>query len=475
MLVALWGRRKVAGLASDTIDRRRVGWLGWVLRLFGGLALLAVLAFGALFAVYAFSVLPQEKAEQRREAAFARLTGPARRLAIYDTFVAQVDQHYYDQQFSGFDWPKLKREWRARAATARDDQLLYTDVFVQVAQTFPASHVTVFMAPDPPRGPAAPTQPAGAITPPCSPRDMGMQFVQIRRSRGVPYVVGEVWPGSPAAGAGVSPGWVVEPPWTITDSVDHGKFKAVFFTLEPAEMHRFEATVDLALPTSVRNPAQAQSFPDARRRRIELNYSCGAPDLPFETRRLAGGARYIRFDAFQPAVVDQVKAALGQADQHGVVLDLRSNPGGYPLLALNALLPPRQLVFFERDAKGLHPRSTDSSTRPYEGPLAVLIGPGSMSAAEITAAALKRAGRAILIGRRTNGSVLSSRTFALPDGGQVQLPVSDVLTPDRQRLEGVGVAPDIEVYPTATEIQAGRDPALERAEQALQAVPHGGR
>ena len=97
----------------------------------------------------------------------------------------------------------------------------------------------------------------------------------------------------------------------------------------------------------------------------------------------------------------------------------------------------------------------------------VLIGPRSTSAAEIVADAVKVNHRGLLIGRITNGSVLNSGSFPLPDGGSVTIPVCDFMGPDKKRIEGVGVEPDIEIIPTLNDIRAGHDLVLERAEREL--------
>ncbi len=414
----------------------------------GGVATLPILAFIGLFAFFClFVYLPQ----QYEAFAFARLSGSARRLAIYDAFAKQIDQHYYDQSFSGFDWPNLRRAWRSKAATEPDDVGLYDDVFVQIVQRFPTSHVAV-TAPSTliaHAKAAATTNPSGAI---CTERDAGMEIVPIRRG-GVGLVVGEVWPASPAARAGVTPGWVV-PSGQWSRVRGGGQFRGVFAPLTPIQMHAFEEGSTVQVATS-------------GLQRVEFQYSCGVPVKPFETRRLPGGALYIRFDAFEAPILNKVEAALRTAGDHGVVLDLRGNPGGFSKLGLNLLLPQSKPIYFDRNSTGRHLISTDTRNWRYTGPLVVLIGPASASAAEITAAALKREHRAVIIGRRTNGSVLGARSFPLPDGGAVEIPVEDVEMLDGQRLESVGVAPDIEVFPTLADLRAGIDPALVRAEREL--------
>jgi carboxyl-terminal processing protease len=272
---------------------------------------------------------------------------------------------------------------------------------------------------------------------------------RVRRGKFVSFIVGEVWPASAAARAGVTPGSLVG-----SGQWGEGRFKAALIQLTPDQTHLFENTGSV-------------QFSGHALQTIEFQYPCGAPDEPFETRRLPSGALYIRFDAFEAPILNRVEAALKTAGDHGVVLDLRHNPGGYVDQALDFLLPGSIPTYIYLDSYGKHPIYTEKSTWRYGGPLVVLVGPASASAAEITAAVLKHEHRAVIIGRRTNGSVLGSIAFPLPDGGKVQVPVSDVEMLDGQRLEDVGVAPDIEVFPGLADLRAGIDPALVRAEREL--------
>jgi carboxyl-terminal processing protease len=100
---------------------------------------------------------------------------------------------------------------------------------------------------------------------------------------------------------------------------------------------------------------------------------------------------------------------------------------------------------------------------PYVGPLAVLVGPGSASSAEILAYSLQHYGRARLFGETTAGVVIASQFFRLRDGGELQLGTFDFRTLDGKRLEGNGVKPDEEVKRTLPAVRAGRDEVLAAA------------
>ncbi|HWO10727.1 MAG TPA: S41 family peptidase [Polyangiaceae bacterium] len=94
-------------------------------------------------------------------------------------------------------------------------------------------------------------------------------------------------------------------------------------------------------------------------------------------------------------------------------------------------------------------------------------------AAEIAAAAVQDHRRGRLVGRVTNGSVLNSRKYPLPDGGMMMVPVKDFHRAGNRRIEGVGVEPDVWIMPTIEDVRAGRDAALDKAIEELQSLKTG--
>jgi len=189
------------------------------------------------------------------------------------------------------------------------------------------------------------------------------------------------------------------------------------------------------------------------------------------TQVLSNEVTYLRFDVFETMdVVEKALAAIDDAGPAGIVIDLRRNPGG-SLLHLQrvagALLGDDVLLGTRRVANAAEPMKSWRFAKPYQGPLVVLIGPSTGSAAEILAAAVQDQRRGKLIGRPTNGSVIPAEWFELPDGGRMMIPVSDFVRSDERRIEGAGVQPDIWVLPTIDDVRADRDPALERALREL--------
>jgi len=112
------------------------------------------------------------------------------------------------------------------------------------------------------------------------------------------------------------------------------------------------------------------------------------------------------------------------------------------------------LIAFWRDAQAN--RLTRIQFQPmaphYTGPVYVLLSAKTASAAEMAADAFKTSGRAMLIGEKTQGQMLSQKMYDLPQGLQLSLPIADYYSVRMGRIEGVGVTPDV-ATPSADAMQ----------------------
>ena len=95
----------------------------------------------------------------------------------------------------------------------------------------------------------------------------------------------------------------------------------------------------------------------------------------------------------------------------------------------------------------------------------MLVNGGTRSGKEVLAYGFKKYGIGEVIGTPTARAVLASSAFLMGNGDLLLLAVDDVLV-DGQRLEGVGVAPTIEIS-FDDRYSAGKDPQLDRAVQVL--------
>ncbi len=140
------------------------------------------------------------------------------------------------------------------------------------------------------------------------------------------------------------------------------------------------------------------------------------------------------------AALDARRAPIG-----GIVLDLRSNPGGLLDQAVevaNLFLAGGRIIA----TAGRHPDSNqvfDATTgEPGEAlPMVVLINGRSASAAEIVAAALADRGRALTVGATTYGKGSVQTIVRLPNGGEMIVTWAHLYTPSGRSLNGTGVIP----------------------------------
>ncbi len=116
---------------------------------------------------------------------------------------------------------------------------------------------------------------------------------------------------------------------------------------------------------------------------------------------------------------------------------------------------------FGRDER----RNAPPQARSFRGRSAMLVNGGTRSAAEMFAHGYRLEQLGPLIGTRTAGAVSAAQVQRLPGNLLMYVAVAGI-TIDGERLEGVGVAPDIEVnrpIPYAD----GADPVLEKALEVL--------
>jgi carboxyl-terminal processing protease len=188
-----------------------------------------------------------------------------------------------------------------------------------------------------------------------------------------------------------------------------------------------------------------------------------------EIRVLDNGIAYLRLWEFNDRAASLIHAnleSLLQSKPRGLILDLRSNPGGYLHIVeqvANEFIP-EGLILIERSSNGAETRHEVSGNGiATEIPLVVLVDGGSASASEILAGAIQDHKRGILIGERTYGKGSVQVTERLSDGSGLAVTIRRWYTPADRAIDGTGLTPDIEVKIAQEDLEAQRDPQLERA------------
>ena len=169
------------------------------------------------------------------------------------------------------------------------------------------------------------------------------------------------------------------------------------------------------------------------------------------SRMLEPGYGYVRISTFQADTgadfqkhLDQLQA-LGKLG--GLVLDLRSNPGGLLISAVQVAddLLDKGNIVTTRGRIAISDAKFDATPGDRLGgaPVVVLVDAGSASAAEVLAGALRDNGRARVVGSRTFGKGSVQTVLPLDNGDSVKLTTARYYTPSGKSIQASGIVPDV--------------------------------
>ena len=204
--------------------------------------------------------------------------------------------------------------------------------------------------------------------------------------------------------------------------------------------------------------------------RANIELKSVSTKLP-ENVKIAPNVGYIRLSSFiSRTATDEFKKALEQnKDKDGLIIDLRSNPGG---LLTNAIyiadffLDSKVIVStVDRDGYKETQRSTKATIS--DKPLVVIINGGSASASEILSGALKDNKRAVIVGKKSFGKGLVQEINRMPDGAAMHITIQKYLTPSGTDINKKGIVPDIEVDYTKEDVDKKIDPQIAKANEVL--------
>lgn len=205
---------------------------------------------------------------------------------------------------------------------------------------------------------------------------------------------------------------------------------------------------------------------DIERRKVE------SPTVNYEV--YDNGMGYIQITEFDDITLDQFTEALAVcrgSDVKGLILDLRSNPGGNlnTVVDIARELLPEGLIVYTEDRYGKRTEYSCDGTKELKMPLVVLINGNSASASEILAGAIKDYGIGTLVGTTSYGKGIVQRIISLQDGSAVKLTVSSYFTPKGNNIHGIGIEPDIVCeFDSESYYEKEIDNQLEEAKKVLQ-------
>ena len=154
----------------------------------------------------------------------------------------------------------------------------------------------------------------------------------------------------------------------------------------------------------------------------------------------------------------------------GLVIDLRSNPGGNlsTVTDMLKLLLPEGTIVSTKDKYGNTEEITCDGTHEFTKPLAVLVNQYSASASEIFCGAVQDYGTGTIVGTTTYGKGVVQQLLDLGDGTCLKLTIAEYYTPSGRSINGTGVTPDVEVEYEYNAQDPEADNQLDRALEIVQ-------
>ncbi len=219
-----------------------------------------------------------------------------------------------------------------------------------------------------------------------------------------------------------------------------------------------ELTKDMTLLEAVkrmRGPQGSQVTISVRREGVDhfLDISLTREVIQIKSvksKLLEPGYGYIRLTQFQDRTTADLEAAIARFGQDGqelkgLVLDLRSNPGGLLSQAVKVadVFLDSGMIVYTKGRINTQQQKYLAHPGGHTGfPLVVLVNNGSASASEIVAGAVQDHGRAVVLGTQTFGKGSVQTILPLEDGAALRLTTAMYYTPNGRSIQVTGVEPD---------------------------------
>ena len=237
---------------------------------------------------------------------------------------------------------------------------------------------------------------------------------------------------SPAYKAGILPGDII----TKVDGVSYtgeqlteasNKIKGEIGTKVKLEILRNDETIELEIT----------------REHIKINH--------VESKILNNNIGYIEFNSFDDGCSDEFKEKVEELKSKNItslIIDIRNNGGGLVDEAIKIadyIVEKDATLLITKDKIGEEEITKAEIDQIIDVPIVVLTNRSSASASEILAGALKDNGKATIVGEKTYGKGVIQELLTLTDGSGLKITTSEYYTPNRNKINEVGITPDVEV------------------------------
>lgn len=196
-----------------------------------------------------------------------------------------------------------------------------------------------------------------------------------------------------------------------------------------------------------------------------------------ESEMLDEQTGYISLLTFDEGCSDEFEANMDELINQGatkIIFDLRYNTGGLVDEALDIVdlfVDKGDTTLIEMDSKGNETVTTSETDKKYDVELVILINEYTASSSEIVTGALVDNEVATTVGTLTYGKGVIQNVYSLSDGSVLKLTTAEYYTPNKNKINKVGITPDYEVEldeELTNEDGTIVDTQLEKAREILQ-------
>lgn len=237
---------------------------------------------------------------------------------------------------------------------------------------------------------------------------------------------------TPAHKAGILPGDIIT------------KVDGVSYTGEQLTeaSNKIKGEIGTSVKLEVLRDGKTMEF-EVTREHIKINH--------VEAKVLENNIGYIEFNSFDEGCSKEFKEKIEELKTKNItslVIDIRNNGGGLVTEALDIadFIVEKDATLLITIDKKQKEEITKAKTDPIINiPVVILTNSSSASASEILAGALKDNNKATIVGEKTYGKGVIQELLTLTDGSGLKITTNEYFTPNRNKINKVGITPDVEV------------------------------
>lgn len=179
---------------------------------------------------------------------------------------------------------------------------------------------------------------------------------------------------------------------------------------------------------------------EVERREVKIN--------SVTSKMLEENIGYIRIPSFNEGTAEEFKENAQKLMNDGAtkfVIDVRDNTGGIVSEAVEIaeyILPKDKLIMVTIDKNQKREETKSKKDNLIKGDIVLLVNGNSASSTEILSGALKDNNRAKLIGTKTYGKGVMQQILQLADGNALKITTEEFITPNGDKIDGVGIEPN---------------------------------